>query len=160
MSSILIHFQCVHLQGSRGHDLEILIFTVRSVIFFTCFRPAVAFLSRDVVVMGSQWSFHSTCKEQPGRSKWRGGGTTQTPPLVSSLALCHQSPSHPSLEAVDWIVCGWRPRLFKLSGFSVLFRLCMCLCNGEERSFRTNPVYVFFRLKCPAGTDFLLVKAL
>lgn len=102
MSSILIHFQYVHLNGSRGHDLDILIF-YGTVYDHLCFRPAVAFLaSRDVGVMVSQWSFQSTCKEQPRRSNWRGGGTSQSPPLVSQLALCRHSPSHLSLEAVDW----------------------------------------------------------
>lgn len=61
-----------------------------AMIISKCFRPVVAcWRSRDLAVMGSHWSFHSTRKERPRTTKWRKGGANPSPAHLHY----HHSPS-------------------------------------------------------------------
>lgn len=62
------------------------------------------------------------------------GGGDHPKPSPRLLACTTSSPSiPPSPQGWSGNVCGWRTGLFKLSGFSMLLRFCMCLCYEEER---------------------------
>lgn len=139
MSSILIHFQYISTDP-RGHDLEILLFCGTIDDHFDLFQTRCGLFDES----GS--GRHGFLVELPAqratqeKQMERWGGKPKPSP---SLLTCTMTSL--SIPAFPWtgIVCGWSPRLFKLSGFSMLFGLCMCLCNGEEWYFCTNPVRVF-----------------